>query len=202
MIVKITFGGIIMGKFIKKYRQSIITLIVIIVIIASCQFVSLIAEVLDLHIYIGWKKVYVNNSFSIKVPESWELGDENGLLYFYDPNMRSNEDSDYSHNGNIMLFQSKLNDMFEIGDSVKMNKNKIEKNILSDNFQSVVSLSSAVNSLGAISGESIISVDDITYRKNYILFNDDSNDYLFYTWNERLDLKTLEKIADSVEFTH
>lgn len=189
-----------MGVFIRKYLQAIITLIIIIAIIVGYQLISIITDVLDLHLYFGWKEIKVNDSFSLKIPENWELEEENELLYFYNPNIESKENSDYSNNGDIMLFQSKLDDMFEIGDSIRMNNDKTEKNILSDNFQSVVKLDSAVNSLGTVSGKSIISVDNITYKKDYILFNDGSNDYLFYSWNEKIDEKTLDKIADSVEF--
>lgn len=183
----------------KKYRQSIITSIIIIVIIASYQLISIVTEILELHLYFGWKKIEVNNSFSFKIPGDWEQGEKNGLLYFYDPGMVSDKNSDCLYNDNILMFQSKLDNMFEIGDSIEIN-NKAEKNILSDNFKSVVSLSSTVNSLGTISGKSIISVDNITYKKDYIQFNYDSSDYLFYCWNEKIDEKTLDKIADSVEF--
>lgn len=135
----------------------------------------------------------INNSFSIKVPSNWVKNEKNGLLYFSDP--------DIKNDNNIVFFQSKAEDMFSLGEDVKLNNNT-EKNILSDKFQSIVSLNSAVNSLGSIYGESIISVDDITYRESYIIFNDNADEYLFYSWNGKVDDKTLDKIADSVDFTH
>lgn len=164
-----------MIKFIRKYFQAIITLIIIVVVVLCYLAVSVVADVLDLHLYFGWKEIKVNDSFSVEVPNSWELGEENGLLYFYDTNIKSKENSNNLHKSSVMLFQSKLDDMFEIGEPLKADNDKTEKNILGDNFQSVVQLESEVNSLGTISGDSIISLDNVTYKKNYIIFNNDSN---------------------------
>lgn len=125
------------------------------------------------------------------MPDNWVKNEKYGLLYFSDPDIKDGN--------NIVFFQSKGEDMFSLGEDVKLNNNT-EKNILSDKFQSIVSLNSAVNSLGSICGESIISVNDITYRESYIIFNDHRDDYLFYTWGENVDNKTLDKIADSVDF--
>ena len=86
--------------------------------------------------------------------------------------------------------------MFSLNESVEVNNSNTEQNIISDNFQSVVSLSSTVNSLGTVYGESIISVDNVTYKESYIQFND----FLFYSWDRKVDENTLRKIADSVEF--
>ena len=44
----------------------------------------------------------------------------------------------------------------------------------------------------------LISADDCTYNEKYIEF---SSDYVFYSWGGEMDDATLEKIADSVEFT-
>ncbi len=188
-----------MSKFIKKYLQSIITIIIIIFIILGYKLTYIVTDILDLHLYFGWQEIKLNNSFSFKIPGNWVQGEKNGLIYFYDPDIKSDENSEYSQNDNIVLFQSKSDDMFAFGDAVEINK-KTEKNILSDNFQSVVSLSGNVNSLGTVYGESIISVDNVTYKEDYIIFNDYSSDFLFYSWGEGIDDETLEKIADSVDF--
>ncbi len=184
-----------MSKFIKKYLQSIITIIIIIFIVLGYKLTCAFTESFGLHLYIGWQEIELHNSFSFKVPGNWVQGEKNGLMYFYDPDIKSDEDSEYTQNDNIVLFQSKSEDMFDLEDAVEINKNT-EKNIISDNFQSVVSLSSTVNSLGTAYGEAIISVDNITYKENYI----DNSDYLFYSWNGQIDEKTLKKIADSFEF--
>lgn len=182
-----------MSNFIKKYRQSIITVIIIILIACGYQVISTVTEIFDLHLYLGWQEVSINDSFYVKVPGNWIKNEEYGLIYFSDPDIKDDN--------NIVFFQSKTEDMFLLGENVTFNNNA-EKNILSDKFQSIVCLSGTVNSLGSIYGESIISVDDIPYKENYVIFNDNTDDYLFYTWNGKVDYKTLDKIADSVNFTH
>lgn len=181
-----------MSKFIKKYLQSIITIVVILFIVLAYQMTCIVANLFELHLYFGWQEVKMNNSLSFKVPGDWTQGEKNGLIYFYDPDIKDTEDE----NDNIMLFQSKSDDMFSLNDSVEVNNSNTEQNIISDNFQSVVSLSGTVNSLGTVYGESIISVDNVTYKESYIQFND----FLFYSWDRKVDENTLRKIADSVEF--
>lgn len=182
-----------MRNFIKKYQQSAITIVIIILMICVYQLFCFVSDVSDLHLYTGWQEVKVNKSLSIKVPSNWEKNEKCGLLYFSDPDIKDDN--------NIVLFQSETSDCFQIGDSIKINSNMSEKNICSDNFLSIVSLSSSVNSLGTISGEAIISADDTTHRENYIIFSDNTNDYLFYSWDRKVDDKTLDKIADSVKYT-
>lgn len=180
--------------FIKKYRQAIITAIIIILIICGGKLFCTVTEILDLHLYIGWQEAEINDSFSVKIPGNWEKNEKYGLIYFTDPDIKDGN--------NIVFFQSKAEDMFSLNtEAAKINDNT-EKNILSDKFQSVVSLSGTVNSIGSICGEAIVSVDDVTYKESYIIFNNNTEDYLFYTWNGNVDDKTLDKIADSVKFTN
>ena len=178
---------------IKKYRQTIITTITLFLIILFCLLASVVFECLDLHMYFGWKEIHINNSLSFKVPDNWESGKKNGLLYFYDKNEKSDN--------NIILFQSQTSECFQIGDSIKINEELAEKNICSDNFLSLVSLSSSVNSLGTISGEALVSYDGKSQIEEYIIFSDYDNEYVFYTYQRKLDNDILEKISDSVKLT-
>ena len=114
-------------------------------------------------------------------------------MYFYDKNEKSDN--------NIILFQSQTSECFQIGDSIKINEELAEKNICSDNFLSLVSLSSSVNSLGTISGEALVSFDGKSQIEEYIIFSDYDNEYVFYTYQRKLDNDILEKICDSVKFT-
>ena len=75
-----------------------------------------------------------------------------------------------------------------------------EKNVCSDNFLSIVSLNSSVNSLGTISGEALVSFDGKSQVEDYIVFNDHKNDFVFYTYKRNVDDNTLEKICDSVQY--
>lgn len=176
-------------NFIKKYRQAFITIIIIFIILLFCLFTSVISKSLDLHMYFGWKEININDSMSFKIPGNWESSKKDGLLYFYDKNEESNN--------NIVLFQSET----QIGDSINTNSNLAEKNICSDNFLGIVSLSSSVNSLGTISGEALVSFDGKSQVEEYIEFNDQNNDFIFYTYERKVDNNTLEKIGDSVKYT-
>lgn len=174
----------------KKYFQCIMTLITVIVIILVCFFTSIVADLFEFHLYIGWQEVNLTNSYSIKVPGDWVKGEKNGLIYFTDSENTSDE--------NIIFFQSRAEEMFSLGDSAVIEKEKSEKNIISDNFQSIVNLNGTVNSLGAVYGDVLISADDVTYNEKYVEF---ANEYQFYTFGEGIDDETLKKIADSVEKT-
>lgn len=180
-------------NFVKKYSQAMITIIIIFLILLFYLFTSVISKSLDLHMYFGWKEIHINDSMSIKIPGNWESSKKNGLLYFYDKNEKNNN--------NIVLFQSETSDCFQIGDPIKINSNMAEKNICSDNFLSIVSLSSSVNSLGTISGEALVSFDGKSQVEEYIVFNDHNNDFIFYTYKRKVDNNTLEKIGDSVKYT-
>ena len=182
-----------MIDFLKKYSQCIITLVAIIIIFLVCILTCIISEVIDLHLYFGWQEVKLTNSLSIKVPGDWVKGEKNGLIYFTD-----SENRDHKGNGNIVFFQSKAEEMFSLGDSAVIDKEKTEENNVSDKFQSIVNLNSTVNSLGTVYGNVLISADDCTYNEKYIEF---SSDYVFYSWGGEMDDATLEKIADSVELT-
>lgn len=179
-------------NFIKKYSQVIITIIIISLIILSCLFTSVICDSLDLHMYFGWKEISINDSISFKIPGNWESSKKDGLLYFYDKNEKNDN--------NIVLFQSETSECFQIGDSVKINSDLAEKNVCSDNFLSIVSLNSSVNSLGTISGEALVSFDGKSQVEDYIVFNDHKNDFVFYTYKRNVDDDTLEKICDSVQY--
>ena len=71
-------------KLVKKYKQAIATTIILFLIILIYLLVSIISETLDFHLYFGWKEVRVNSTMSFKVPDNWEQGEKNGLLYFCD----------------------------------------------------------------------------------------------------------------------
>lgn len=174
---------------IKKYKQAITAIIIVLLILMFCLFAYVISECLDLHMYFGWEDVHINNSVSFKIPDSWESSKKNGLLYFYD------------NENNIVLFQSETNECFQIGEPIEINEDLAEKNICSDNFLSLVSLSSSVNSLGTISGEALVSFDGKSQIEEYIIFSDYDNEYVFYTYQRKLDNDILEKICDSVKFT-
>lgn len=61
-----------MYSIIKKFRQSIITVVIIFAIICLFQLICTITYTFDLHLYFGWHEVKINDSFSIKVPGNWE----------------------------------------------------------------------------------------------------------------------------------
>lgn len=167
----------------KKVIMHFISFIAIILTLFISCFVI---DMLDFHIYWGWKDVKVNN-ITFKVPQYWEQGEKNGLIYFYDKTP-----------DNIVLFQSNVEELYLLNDTIR-DKHNIESNIISDEFESIVSISGTTNSIGVTYGKKIISVEKITYLESYIYCCDDMLDYdlTFYEWNQKLDDELIEKIADS-----
>lgn len=133
----------------------------------------------------------LSNTINIKVPNDWNEGKENGLIYF---SKDTSNDKD-----EIMLFQSKAEDMYDFGEPLN-NDAKAEKNIISHNFKSMIKVNSEVNSLSTVQGDAVISADNVTYKANYVSFNNNDEEITFYSWNDNLDTDTLEKIADSVSY--
>lgn len=99
----------------------------------------------------------------------------------------------------IILFQSKAEDMYDFGEPLN-NDAKAEKNIISHNFKSMIKVSSEVNSLSTVQGDAVISADNVTYKADYVSFDNNDEEITFYSWNDNLDTDTLEKIADSVSY--
>ena len=133
----------------------------------------------------------LSNTISIKVPNDWNESKENGLIYF-------SKDTSNDKN-NIILFQSKAEDMYDFGEPLN-NDAKAEKNIISHNFKSIIKINSEVNSLSTVQGDAVISADNVTYKTDYVSFNKDDEEITFYSWNDNVDTDTLEKIADSVSY--
>ena len=178
-------------KLVKKYKQAIATTIILFLIILIYLLVSIISETLDFHLYFGWKEVRVNSTMSFKVPDNWEQGEKNGLLYFCDK----------SDNRKIFLFQSRVGDCFQIGDSIKIDDNTTEDNICSNNFFNAVNINSSVNSLGTMIGEALVSFDGKSQVEDYIEFYNQDNVITLYTYGKAVDSKILDKIADSAKYT-
>lgn len=133
----------------------------------------------------------LSNTISIKVPNDWNVSKENGLIYF-------SKDTSNDKN-NIILFQSKAEDMYDFGEPLNNNA-KAEKNIISHNFKSIIKVNGEVNSLSTVQGDAVISADNVTYKADYVSFNNNNEEITFYSWNDNLDTDTLEKIADSVSY--
>ena len=159
-------------KSVKKYKQAIATTIILFLIILIYLLVSIISETLDFHLYFGWKEVCVNSTMSFKVPDNWEQGEKNGLLYFCDKS-----------------------------DSIKIDDNTTEDNICSNNFFNAVSINSSVNSLGTMIGEALVSFDGKSQVEDYIEFYNQDNVITLYTYGKAVDSKILDKIADSAKYT-
>ena len=184
-----------MSTFLKKYLQSIITVIIIIFVVCGYQLISTITENLDIHLYLGWQEVKIEDYATIKVPGNWKQGEKNGLIYFYD--------SDLPDDDNVVLFQTNmLYDMFDIGSPIKIDEDSTEQNIVSNNFQRVVTLTGATNSLGSSNGKALICIDNNSRIEDYIYFNNGKYDFEFFSNENRVGEKILDKIADSVNFSH
>lgn len=182
-----------MSRILRKYLQTIITIIVLVCIIVVCCITNMFLQSIDFHWYFGWKEVNLNDKVSIKVPSNWEQSKQNGLIYF----SKSDEKDNLSQN--VVFFQSKAEDMLEFGDDFQVGDNK-EKNIISNDFKRILSVNGKVNSLSTAYGDAVISVDNIIYSSKYVSFFFNDIHYDFYSWNDNIDDATLEKIADSVTF--
>lgn len=145
------------------------------------------ANIIGLHLYFGWQEVYLNNLVSIKVPDDWKKGEKNGLIYFTD------SDSD----NEVVFFQSRKDAEYEYGEPIVIDESKGEKNIVSNNFKNLISVSSTVNSLGTVYGETIVAFDNKAYVEKYVDFC--YGEYLFYSCGNEIDEDILRKIADSID---
>ena len=176
----------------KKHHKATVAIIVIVIVAIICALAYLFLNLIDFHFYFGWKDVKLSNTISIKVPNDWNESKENGLIYF---SKDTSNDKD-----KIILFQSKTEDMYDFGDSPN-NDAKAEKNIISHNIKRMIKVNSEVNSLSTVQGDAVISADNVTYKADYVSFNNNNNEEItFYSWNDNLDTDTLEKIADSVSY--
>ncbi len=68
----------------KKCIKISCIILAILIVMGGVVFASKVADVLDLHIYIGWKNVKIENLCEMKVPLTWKMEEKNGLVYFYD----------------------------------------------------------------------------------------------------------------------
>lgn len=175
----------------KKHHKTTVAIIVTVIIAIICTLAYFFLNLIVFHFYFGWKDVKLSNTISIKVPNDWNVSKENGLIYF---------SKDTSNDKNkIILFQSKAEDMYDFGEPLN-NDAKAEKNIISHNFKSMIKVNSEVNSLSTVQGDAVISADNVTYKADYVSFNNNDEEITFYSWNDNLDTDTLEKIADSVSY--
>lgn len=175
----------------KKHYKTTVAIIVTVIVAIICTLAYLFLNLIDFHFYFGWKDVKLSNTISIKVPNDWNESKENGLIYF---SKDTSNDKD-----KIILFQSKAEDMYDFGEPLN-NDAKAEKNIISHNFKSMIKVNSEVNSLSAVQGDAVISADNVTYKADYVSFNNNDEEITFYSWNDNVDTDTLEKIADSVSY--
>lgn len=175
----------------KKHHKTTVAIIVTVIVAIICTLAYLFLTLIDFHFYFGWKDVKLSNTISIKVPNDWNVSKENGLIYF---SKDTSNDKD-----KIILFQSKAEDMYDFGEPLN-NDAKAEKNIVSHNFKSMIKVNSKVNSLSTVQGDAVISADNVTYKADYVSFNNNDEEITFYSWNDNLDTDTLEKIADSVSY--
>ena len=107
----------------KKHHKTTVAIIVTVIVAIICALAYFFLNIIDFHFYFGWKDVKLSNTISIKVPNDWNESKENGLIYF---SKDTSNDKD-----KIILFQSKTEDMYDIGDSPNNNA-KAEKNIMVD----------------------------------------------------------------------
>ena len=89
----------------------------------------------------------------------------------------------------FFLFQSRVGDCFQIGDSIKIDDNTTEDNICSNNFFNAVSINSSVNSLGTMIGEALVSFDGKSQVEDYIEFYNQDNVITLYTYGKAVDSK-------------
>ncbi|MCH5298942.1 MAG: hypothetical protein J1E96_04175 [Ruminococcus sp.] len=185
-----------MKKYLKKFSGYIITVIVVFLVIFIFKSIkTLNDDLFNLHLYIGWQEVKIDDYATIKVPGNWKQGEENGLIYFYD--------SDLPDGDNVVLFQTNmLYDMFDIGSPIKIDEGSTEQNIASDNFQRVVTLTGTGNSLGSSNGKALVCVNNNSKIEDYIHFTNGRYDFEFFSNENRVDEKTIKKIADSVDFLY
>lgn len=175
----------------KKHHKTTIAIIATVIVAIICTLAYFFLTLIDFHFYFGWKDVKLSNTISIKVPNDWNVSKENGLIYF---SKDTSNDKD-----KIILFQSKAEDMYDFGEPLNNNA-KAEKNIVSHNFKSLIKVNGEVNSLSAVQGDAVISADNVTYKADYVSFNNNDEEITFYSWNDNVDTDTLEKIADSVSY--
>lgn len=175
----------------KKHHKTTVAIIATVIIAIICTLAYFFLTLIDFHFYFGWKDVKLGNTISIKVPNDWNVSKENGLIYF---SKDTSNDKD-----KIILFQSKAEDMYDFGEPLNKDA-KAEKNIISHNFKSMIKVNGEVNSLSAVQGDAVISADNVTYKADYVSFNNNDEEITFYSWNDNVDTDTLEKIADSVSY--
>ena len=175
----------------KKHHKTTVAIIATVIVAIICTLAYFFLNLIDFHFYFGWKDVKLSNTISIKVPNDWIESKENGLIYF---SKDTSNDKD-----KIILFQSKAEDMYDFGEPLN-NDAKAEKNIVSHNFKSMIKVNGEVNSLSTVQGDAVISADNVTYKADYVSFNNNDEEITFYSWNDNVDTDTLEKIADSVSY--
>lgn len=163
-------------------RKILVIVICFIFIMSGCSF----------HNYSDWKTVKVESAYSFMIPGEWKQGEQNGLAYFYDPNIKDEGD-----NICLILSESRSNiqgewKYFDL--SPREEKGKVETNILGE-FQSFVITDVKTTSIGNSYGHAVYSVDGYTYLDSAIWTD---NSYVtLYGWHNRVDDSTLKKIADS-----
>lgn len=183
-----------MKKFFKKFFGYIITVIVVFLVIFIFKSIkTLNDDLFNLHLYIGWQEVKIEDYATIKVPGNWQQGEKNGLIYFYNPDLPNDD--------NVVLFQTNmLYDMFDIGGPIEIDEDSTEQNIVSNYFQRVVTLTGICNSLGSSTGKALVCVDNNSKIEDYINFTNGRYDFEFFSNENRVDEKTIKKIADSVVY--
>lgn len=183
-----------MKKYLKKFSGYIITVIVVFLVIFIFKSIKILNDDLfNLHLYIGWQEVKIEDYASIKVPGNWKQGEKKGLIYFYDPDLPDDD--------NVVLFQTNmLYDMFCVGSPIEFDEDSAEQNIVSNHFQRVVTLTGVGNSLGSSNGKALVCIDNNSKIEDYIYFNNGRYDFEFFSNENRVDEKTIKKIADSVVY--
>ncbi len=185
-----------MKVFLEKFKQPIITIIVLLILYCGYLFVDTIfVDAIGLHFYIGWQEVKIDDICTIKVPGRWEVCEENGMVYFRDPSIKDKDT-------NIVMIESHTYPMSRVGSNIEADDENAESNILSQDFKCLVQCNGVNNAVGSCYGEVVISVDNTPYFEKCIHALNDNNeeDVYFYSWNYCIDDKLLQKIADSVRY--
>lgn len=136
--------------------------------------------------YMGWKEIEIKSG-TIKVPEQWSVSYNNDLVYFFLGSPDKKDD--------VYIFQS--NSFSEFKNNSDYAQGDVEPNIFSNKFQNLYTISSHVNSNGAIYGEAMVSDNDKKFKMKFLILESETNEVQLFVRNDKVSNETFMKIIES-----
>ena len=132
--------------------------------------------------YSDWKTVVINDCGSFKIPNEWELCEQNENFYIADKK------------SNPIFIQSYSYAMYE--DSLEYEPGKEETNKFFNKLVNIKLLESAILSNGATYGKTLVLKDGEESERLYLDIGYNMN-VLFIVWDDKVNSELLKKIAMS-----